>query len=189
MRSVCIKNAHSAVKTGLFRVQALQGVWFSLMRRQSRQGTRPAVTFFPNSFRFRGVASPERRVRMLCFSAINHRYHGPAHCFGAAQHIVGSKLTQRDRDQPELHVLRGLSRSVPLVSFEANLPEFLEETKSCVATLAIRDSSVMFNYVTEEQDRLELAEWLDASDFARHLAQSQNRFMEIYCRSHLVRRN
>ena len=46
-----------------------------------------------------------------------------------------------------------------------------------------------FNYATERQDRLELAEWLDASDIGQHLAQSPNRFMEIYCRSQFVGRN
>jgi hypothetical protein len=91
-----------------------------------------------------------------------------------------------DVEGHELNVLRGLSRPIPLVSFEANLPEFLEDTTSCVATLTTLDGAVTFNYATERQDRLELAEWLDASDFGHHLAQSPNRFMEIYCRSQFV---
>ena len=90
-----------------------------------------------------------------------------------------------DVEGHELSVLLGLSRRISLVSFEANLPEFLEETKSCVATLGALDAAAMFNYATERQDRLELTEWIDTEAFEHHLAQSPNRFMEIYCRSRI----
>ena len=88
-----------------------------------------------------------------------------------------------DVEGHELSVLKGLSKSIPLVSFEANLPEFLDETMSCVAALAALAPAATFNYATEQQDRLELATWLDAQAFERHVSASPNRFMEIYGRS------
>jgi len=90
-----------------------------------------------------------------------------------------------DVEGHELRVLRGLSQRISLVSFEANLPEFVEETRSCVARLIALDAAATFNYATERQDRLELVEWMNASAFEHHIAQSTLRFMEIYCRSHV----
>jgi FkbM family methyltransferase len=88
-----------------------------------------------------------------------------------------------DVEGHEVAVLRGLSQMVPLVSFEANLPEFLDETQACVRHLASLEPAAKFNYTTESQDRLELAQWLRASEFSGMLASTSVRFMEIYCMS------
>ena len=88
-----------------------------------------------------------------------------------------------DVEGHELSVLRGLTQRVPLLSFEANLPEFQQETHDCVAALLEIDPSARFNYATEWQDRWQLPEWQSGPAFQRLLATTPLRFMEIYCRS------
>ena len=87
-----------------------------------------------------------------------------------------------DVEGHEIHVLRGLTRAVPLISIEANLPEFIDETLSCVSKLSALAPDAVFNYTTESQDRFELAEWMSAAAFHSWLEATDARFMEIYCR-------
>lgn len=87
-----------------------------------------------------------------------------------------------DVEGHEINVLRSLSQKVTLVSFEANLPEFADETINCVSTLATLAPASVFNYTDEGQDDLKLAEWIDAAAFQERLESTHERFMEIYCR-------
>jgi FkbM family methyltransferase len=51
-----------------------------------------------------------------------------------------------DTEGAELECLRGLSEKIPLITFEANLPEFEEETISCIRHLAAIDEKASFGY-------------------------------------------
>ena len=50
----------------------------------------------------------------------------------------------------ELNVIKGLSTSVPIVSFECNLPEFEAETIECISRLTRLLSGARFNYSSTE---------------------------------------
>jgi len=84
----------------------------------------------------------------------------------------------------EAAVIKGLSKNVPLLSFECNLPEFAEDTAEIVRGLSLLDPMVRFNFVvTEPPVKFESAEWLDTQNMLAVLGSSDIRYMEIYCRS------
>ena len=81
-------------------------------------------------------------------------------------------------------VLRGLSRPVPLLSFEANLPIFESETLACVRRLAMLDPSGSFNCaVAEPPHEFRLSSWIGADAMIRELERRNSPFMEIFWRS------
>lgn len=51
----------------------------------------------------------------------------------------------------ELQVLKGLSHPVSMVCFEANLPEFLEETIDCISRLEQLSKAYVFNIIDQHQ--------------------------------------
>ncbi len=51
-----------------------------------------------------------------------------------------------DVEGNEREVLDGLSKRIPFICFEANLPEFMEETIECIKKLHAIDPSSLFNY-------------------------------------------
>lgn len=51
-----------------------------------------------------------------------------------------------DVEGNEQKSLDGLSKIIPLICFEANLPEFLEETLECIKKLHVIDPEACFNY-------------------------------------------
>ncbi|HVA49249.1 MAG TPA: FkbM family methyltransferase [Pirellulales bacterium] len=84
----------------------------------------------------------------------------------------------------EVHVVKGLTQQVPLLSFECNLPEFAAETTECLSILAKRCSTAEFNYCTTEPPaKFELDQWIPYETMSRIVEAGRNRFMEIYCRS------
>lgn len=85
-----------------------------------------------------------------------------------------------DVEGHELAVIQGLSRKVKYLSFELNLPEFLEEGLSCVEQLKSIDPDVRFNYAVDP--KLESPCWLGVDEFAAWLAKTPLRYMEVYAR-------
>jgi FkbM family methyltransferase len=83
----------------------------------------------------------------------------------------------------ELNVLKGLSRPVPYLSFEVNLPEFLSEGLQCVELLGHLAQQGRFNYVVDCRDGLRLKGWLGAGEFARVLGDCQEKSVEIVWKS------
>jgi FkbM family methyltransferase len=81
----------------------------------------------------------------------------------------------------EVKVIRGLTQKIPLLSFEANLPEFLEETQSCISHLSSIDINAKFNY-TSDRFCFENKDWLDFNDFIYFLNNQELRYMEIFCK-------
>jgi FkbM family methyltransferase len=75
-----------------------------------------------------------------------------------------------DVEGHELAVLRGLSRPIPFLSFEVNLPEFRDESLASIKHLVSLQPNTRFNYVVSARAvRLEMDQWLPAAEFARWL--------------------
>jgi len=80
----------------------------------------------------------------------------------------------------EEQVLLSLSKKVPVLSFEANLPEFTNETLSCIKLLHQLSNKSSFNIINHEFDFFwpqnrsffETAEWIERSNL---------RYFEVFC--------
>jgi FkbM family methyltransferase len=84
----------------------------------------------------------------------------------------------------KLNVIKGFSTSVPIVSFECNLPEFEVETVECISRLAWLQPDAKFNYTsTEPPTQFERPNWLSPMDIKRIVISRKLSFMEIYCKS------
>ena len=62
------------------------------------------------------------------------------------QDIGKPKFIKVDVEGHELEVVRGLSHPIPLITFEANFPEFKNETIETINILTKLDSNYLFNY-------------------------------------------
>ena len=83
-------------------------------------------------------------------------------------------------------VIRGLSRPVPLISFECNLPEFADEAEECIARLVHLSPTARFNYAIEEPPTEFVShEWRPAADIIRAARSGRLGYMEIFCASDL----
>ena len=84
----------------------------------------------------------------------------------------------------ELPVLQGLMQTVPLLSFECNLPEFTAETLEALFLLEKRNPTARFNFcVTEPPVRFEREQWLSVKEMIQVVTLGAHRFLEIYCRN------
>ena len=70
-----------------------------------------------------------------------------------------------DVEGHEPHVLRGLKRPVPYLSFEVNLPEFKREGLECVELLGNIAPDGKFNYSVDSEQGLVLDQWLTLREF------------------------
>ncbi len=92
-----------------------------------------------------------------------------------------------DVEGSEREVLVGLTHRIPLVSFEANLPEFKGETIECVSLLSDGLGMTEFNYAREEPpQQLESPHWLSAADMIWRIENAIERYLEIYCRAGMI---
>lgn len=82
----------------------------------------------------------------------------------------------------EIQVLRGLNNKIKLISFEANLPEFTQETIEIILHLQEIDNQVKFNYVLSDTGDYVLAEWMDYINFINLIQNTEIRYMEIYAK-------
>jgi FkbM family methyltransferase len=89
-----------------------------------------------------------------------------------------------DVEGHELQVLRGLRQTIPLISFEVNLPEFRAEGLQCVDLLEQVRQGTTFNHVAE--DRFESSSWLSAARFRSWLENTDLSYLEVYARSDAV---
>jgi FkbM family methyltransferase len=82
----------------------------------------------------------------------------------------------------EKNVIEGLKVNIPLLSIEANLPNFLEETIWCVNYLdSMAKGKAKFNYAIAHQ--LEFAEYISAKQMIDFLKETQLGYMEVYCKT------
>jgi FkbM family methyltransferase len=83
----------------------------------------------------------------------------------------------------EANVVKGLKYRVPLLSFEANLPEFRPEALECVELLERLSADGKFNYAAEGRQTLSLETWLDAGAFSEELEKCSLNTIEIFCKN------
>lgn len=81
----------------------------------------------------------------------------------------------------EKKVIMGLKKMPPYLSFETNLPEFLQESLDCIEYLSSLSEKTMFNYSINDQ--LEADAWLSADGIRKIISDPSLRYMEIICRS------
>jgi FkbM family methyltransferase len=79
----------------------------------------------------------------------------------------------------EPNVLRGLTRRVPYISFEVNLPEFNAEGTECIALLKRLDAAGRFNFAADMQG-LALSQWLDADAFRDVFERCSESSIEVF---------
>jgi FkbM family methyltransferase len=80
----------------------------------------------------------------------------------------------------ELEVIKGLTHPVHLISFECNLPEFLNESISIIEYLTDLDPNYKFNYSDDE--KLLSPGFINANNMTNLLTQHKFRYLEIFCR-------
>jgi FkbM family methyltransferase len=88
-----------------------------------------------------------------------------------------------DVEGMEPSVLRGLRSSVPFLSFEVNLPEFMPEGLDCIEILRLINSDGEFNYAVDCQTGLASSTWLDANAFSQQLARCTESSIEVFWRT------
>ncbi len=79
--------------------------------------------------------------------------------------------------------LKGLTRPVPYLSFEVNLPEFRPEAADCVHLLEKIEPRGQFNYAADCHAGLSLHDWLKAPELLEILATIQEKSIEVFWRT------
>jgi len=79
----------------------------------------------------------------------------------------------------ESHVIKGISQKIPLLVFEANLPEFIDETFACIEHLRQIDDNILFNYSASFS--FGLATFVGYHDFKNVLRSVKDRSVDIIC--------
>lgn len=83
----------------------------------------------------------------------------------------------------EIRILEGLTQSIPCISFEANLPDFEEETISCLERYNALTNQAEFNFsVTEPPIAFEREAWLSLNEIKTIVLDSGHKYMELFCR-------
>ncbi len=81
----------------------------------------------------------------------------------------------------ELEVFSGMNSPVPLLSFEANLPEFADETSKVIERLLVVQPQYRFNAVSNDTKRdWAFDNWQDASTFNKFVAGIGHGSIDIY---------
>ncbi len=80
----------------------------------------------------------------------------------------------------ELEVIKSIKYLPDFISFEANLPEFTEETLQCIETLYKLNNTITFNYSFTEQVVAET--WLTAAEMTDYIKNTNERYIEIICK-------
>ncbi len=79
----------------------------------------------------------------------------------------------------ESEVIKGLNTKVPLLLFEANLPEFIDETLACIKKLHQLDENILFNYSALFKMRLE--NYMRYEEFCMLLNSISDPCVDIIC--------
>lgn len=90
-----------------------------------------------------------------------------------------------DVEGHELSVLKGMKQPVPYLSFEVNLPEFLQEGLECVRVLGRLAVAGEFNYSSDCTRGLELGSWVREDEFLPTLKSCRNSSIEVFWRTPL----
>lgn len=88
-----------------------------------------------------------------------------------------------DVEGHEPNVLQGLQQPLPYLSFEVNLPEFMEEGLRCIELLEQLAEKSEFNYSANLSTGLSLQNWLPPREFLDVYSQCKHKSIEIFCRT------
>ena len=91
-----------------------------------------------------------------------------------------------DIEGAELSALKGLSQSVPFLSFEVNLPHFRDEGLQVIESLKLLSPEVHFMYSTSEGFRRHLSRWITAREMSDFMKRTSYSFLEIMARMQRV---
>jgi len=93
-----------------------------------------------------------------------------------------------DVEGHEYATLLGLSRPVPFLSFEMNLPEFLDDGIRCLRRLNDLDAGGRFNLLADSDASVGLLmpAWLPCQEFIEQLSTSKCASVEVFWRSSLA---
>lgn len=80
----------------------------------------------------------------------------------------------------EDEVIQGLTQPVGQLCFEANLPQFTEQTIHCIQSLGNIHKNISFNYSIKEN--LELDQYVSQNEIIDIVSNSQMRYMDIFCK-------
>jgi len=88
-----------------------------------------------------------------------------------------------DVEGHEPSVLRGLKRPIPFLSFEVNLPEFVNEGVECVEILGRIAAQSRFNWSRDCQGTLALSEWVTSAELVKILRDCKESSVEVFWRN------
>ena len=85
-----------------------------------------------------------------------------------------------DVEGHELSVIKGLSKAVNMIAFEANLPDAIDNTIECIDLIYSLSPKYSFNYGFDVG--LESKNWLSKDDISNIVRNSKLSYMNIYCK-------
>ena len=91
-----------------------------------------------------------------------------------------------DVEGHENSVLKGLTRKVPLLSFEVNLPEFRAETLDCIASLEAMHPAARFNYTDATRATHFAGTWSTATEFAQWIRTTHMKSFDAFVDNRFV---
>jgi FkbM family methyltransferase len=93
-----------------------------------------------------------------------------------------------DVEGHELSVLRGMTRPVPYLSFEVNLPEFRPEGLECIQVLSRLAPDGEFNFAKDCRRGLQLKQWVSEKEFAPILNSCSDESIEVFWKTSVRRK-
>lgn len=90
-------------------------------------------------------------------------------------------LIKIDIEGYELNALKGLNSKIASITFELNLPDFLDEGLECIDRLTLIDPDCSFNYFIDCERGFLLLQNVDANNFKKLLSETDVKYMEIFC--------
>ena len=84
-----------------------------------------------------------------------------------------------DAEGFEQEILSGLSSTIPCLSFEVNLPVFLQESINCVHLLAAKNPNYRFSYATNASAIPK--KFMSADDMIQFLESTSLQHLDIFC--------
>lgn len=85
-----------------------------------------------------------------------------------------------DVEGHEEFALRGLTQKIPLISFEAILPAFIQETESCIKHLTKLSEDAVFNFAVDNY--LQWDDFDNGDRFRNEMKQLPPQTIEIFCK-------
>lgn len=84
-----------------------------------------------------------------------------------------------DVEGHELACIKGLTEEIAVISFEANLPEFKNETLQIIEHLKNIDRNIKFNYIVNDEN-FEYKDHVPADEFYNFINNTNLKFMDVF---------